>query len=169
MRLLLFICILIFPFVSPAQTDTAQKIIDTLAPYQKSPIIPTFSIQTIDSTWFFNTDIKKKSPVLIVYFSPSCGHCQIETENLIANISKLSKLQIIMITSHAFQDMYDFSVRYKLNKFPSIILGRDPARVITRFYNVQFTPFSALYDKKGKLVKAYTSGLNMQELIKFVN
>lgn len=147
-----------------AQTGTTSATTDTLPAYKKSPYIPAFRIQKPDSSWFSNTNIQPKKPTLILYFSPTCGHCQKETEEILSKMKELNDLQIVMITSRPFEDMTAFADHYKLNRFPSIKIGTDPARTVTTFYDVKFTPFSALYDKKGKLVKAYESGINMDEL-----
>lgn len=146
-------------------TDPAS---DTLAPYKKDPAIPPFSIQRPDSSWFRKANLQSKRPTLILYFSPDCGHCQQETEEVIRKIKDLSNLQIVMITSRPFADMANFAEHYKLNRFPSIKIGTDPARFVTRFYDVKFTPFSALYNKQGKLVKVYEKGIDMTELVSLV-
>ena len=178
MRFVTLFIFLLISIVASAQQDTSKTALtvqlaknpaDTLAPYQKYNGIPTFSIQVPDSTWFFNTDLIKKKPVLILYFSPDCGHCQLELEHIIGKMNELKNLQIVMITSRSFQDMSDFCVRYKTNKFPTITIGREPAYNITRFYKVEFTPFSALYNKKGKLIKVYRTGIDWEELVNLVN
>ena len=107
--------------------------------------------------------------MLILYFSPDCGHCQLETDELLGNIKQLENLQIVMVTSRPFEDLVKFSRHYKIQKFPTIVIGRDPAYYITKFYNVQFTPFSALYGKDGRLEKVYKKGIDMDELKKLVN
>lgn len=149
-----------------AQKDAGKAVHDTLAAYQKNPTIPTFSIQTPDSSWFSKVNLQSKKPTLILYFSPDCGHCQIETEEVLGNIKELENLQIVMVTSRPFGDMVNFADHYKLNRFPTIKIGTDPARRITEFYEVKFTPFSALYDKKGQLVKVYEKGIDIPELIR---
>jgi thiol-disulfide isomerase/thioredoxin len=146
--------------------DTIKAVQNTTPPYLRNQSIPTFSIQLADSSWFFNTSLNPKKPVLILYFSPDCGHCQVETEEILARMNSLTELQIVMITSRPFEDMLNFIQHYKLHKFPGIVVGKDHARAITRFYDVRMTPFSALYNKKGKLVKAYKKGIDMNELIK---
>ena len=157
--------LLLFTVAAVAQSDAAAANADTLAPYEKSPIIPAFSIQTPDSSWFSKGNLKEKAPTLILYFSPDCGHCQLETEEILSKMKDLHNLQIVMITSRPFMDMADFAEHYKLNRFPAIRVGTDPARFVTRFYDVKFTPFSALYDRNGHLVKAYKNGIDMDELI----
>lgn len=136
---------------------------DTLAPYQKSPDIPAFKMQLPDSSWFSRANIQTGKPALVLYFSPDCGHCQLETEELLSKMKQLNDLQIIMVTSRPFEDMTAFADKYKINRFPSIRIGTDPDRIVTRFYDVKFTPFSALYDRKGKLVKVYKEGIDMDE------
>ncbi len=163
------ICALLLSIVisynSTAQTIKATDQQDTLAPYQKTPNIPSFTIQMPDSSWLSKDNLLPQKPTLILYFSPDCGHCQLETEELLTKMKELNTIQIIMITSRPFEDMVNFAEHYKLKRFPSIKIGTDPARLVTRFYDVKFTPFSAFYDKKGKLVKVYEKGIDMKELI----
>ncbi len=166
MRLLLLIAFFsLSNLYALAQDDSNIQSIDTLAPFQKTKVIPTFSIQQPDSTWFFNTNLREKTPVLILYFSPDCGHCQLETDEILGHINKLQNLQIVMVTSRSFEDMVTFAARYKIYKFPTIVMGRDPSYIFSKYYNVKFTPFSALYNNRGKLVKYYTKGIDMNELI----
>lgn len=160
--------LVLISFSSTAQTNKAVASHDTLAPYQKTPYIPSFKIQLPDSSWFSNSDLKPKKPTLILYFSPDCGHCQIETEELLSKIKSFNDLQIVMITSRPFEDMANFAEHYKIKRFPAIKIGSDPARLVTRFYDVKFTPFSALYDKKGMLSKVYEKGIDMEQLADLV-
>lgn len=155
-------------FSSAAQTNTGTVGQDTIAPYQKTPYIPAFKIQMPDGSWFNKTDLQPKKPTLILYFSPDCGHCQLETEEILSNIKKFNTLQIVMVTSRPFEDMANFAEHYKLKRFPAIKIGADTSRLVTRFYDVKFTPFSALYDKKGMLVKVYEKGIDMEELVSLV-
>jgi thiol-disulfide isomerase/thioredoxin len=146
-----------FFFTANAQTDSIPG-------YQKLPFIPPFKILLADSTWYSKANLPAKKPVLIFYFSPDCGHCQLETEELISRLKYLKDLKIVMITSRPYEDMNTFAVHYKINRFPSIKIGTDLQRLVTNFYDVKFTPFSALYDKKGKLIKVYKDGIDWKEL-----
>lgn len=167
LTLLAAICLL-FTTALSAQEDSSAKTVKETPAYLQSPFVPTFSILTADSTWFFSNQLNAKKPTLILYFSPDCGHCQLETEELMSKMHLLEKLQIVMITSRPFQDMKNFVQHYKLDRFPTLVVGSDPAYRITKFYAVRTTPYSALYDKKGKFVREYRKGINMDELIKFL-
>ena len=155
-KMILFVSLVILSLNTFAQTDTIPE-------YLSDRTLPGFTIQRADSSWLTKNDLAKK-PTLILYFSPDCGHCQLETEELIINLKSLGDLQIVMITSRAVGEMKEFSNKYMLQKFPSIKVGSDTNRFISRFYKVKFTPFSALYNKKGKLVKVYEDGIDFKEL-----
>jgi peroxiredoxin len=152
---------MVLAFSTKAQTDS-------LTSYQKVPYIPPFKIQLLDSSWYSKANLPAKKQVLILYFSPDCGHCQLETEEVISRMNDLRSLQIVMITSKPYQEMAEFADHYKINRFSTIKMGSDPQRFVTNFYNVKFTPFSALYDKKGKLIKAYEEGIDWKELISLI-
>jgi len=151
-----------------ALSFTANAQTDTLPAYRQIPYLPPFKIQLADSSWFSKANLAAKKPVLILYFSPDCGHCQLETEEMISRMKDLKNLQVVMITSKPYADMAFFANHYKLRRFPSVKIGSDLQRLITNFYNVKFTPFSALYDKKGKLVKVYEDGINWKELVSLI-
>src|SRR5687768_17469925 len=126
---------------------------DTLPPYKQFPTIPPFRIQLPDSSWYTKAALSNKKPTWVIYFSPDCGHCQQETEEIISNINSLRNIQIVMVASRPFEDVKNFYDHFMIRRFPNIKMGIDPVRMVTNFYKVEHTPFSAFYDKKGNLVK----------------
>lgn len=153
--------ILVFVFVFSCVLVQGQT--DTAVAAKQPAYMPNFRIQMADSSWFTKNDLAAK-PTLILYFSPECGHCQIETDTLLSLIKSLKDLQVVMVTSRTTEEMKNFSDRFMLQKFASIKIGSDESRYVTQFYKVKFTPFSALYDKNGKLIKAYEDGIDFNEL-----
>src|SRR4051812_3473123 len=90
MRIIFILLIAVFISLSSnAQTKAISSNTDTLAPYQKNPSIPPFSIQMPDSSWFSKVKLKPNKPTLILYFSPDCGHCQLETEEVLSKMKEL--------------------------------------------------------------------------------
>ncbi|HEX8331656.1 MAG TPA: redoxin family protein [Segetibacter sp.] len=155
---ILFFILMIVAGKSFSQTDT-------LAPFQQFPFIPPFKIQLTDSTWFSKSALSNKKPTWVIYFSPDCGHCQQETEEILSNIKSLKNLQIVMIASRPFEDVKNFYDYYLIRRYPNIKMGIDAARMVTNFYKVERTPFSALYDKKGDLIKAFKVAPELSEII----
>ena len=88
--------------------------------------LPTFTIYTVpDSTAFSNEQLKKNKPVVLMFFSPDCDHCQKETKELLAYKEKLKGLQIIMASAAAFAEIKTFYKEYNIASMPNIIMGKD--------------------------------------------
>src|SRR5687767_2342659 len=138
---------------------------DTLAPYQQFTFIPPFKIQLTDSSWFSKSALSDKKPTWVIYFSPDCGHCQQETEDIISNINSLKNIQIVMVASRPFADVKNFYNHFMIRRFSNIKMGVDAARMVTNFYKVEHTPFSAFYDRNGDLVKAFKDAPEISEII----
>jgi thiol-disulfide isomerase/thioredoxin len=150
-------------FLSLCLNTFSQNPENNKAPYLQVQIIPPFKIYDYDSTLYSKSDLKKGT-VLIVYFSPDCGHCQMETDSIISKINDLKKLQIIMITGRYHEDMKAFIDKYKLLQFKNIKVGNERTGFLQSFYQIEFTPFSALYSKKGKLLTVFEKGIDYEKL-----
>lgn len=142
----------------------AQK--DTIPPYKQVPFIPAFSIQLTDSSNFSKKDLPKNSPVVIIYFNPECGHCQQEATELSKNMDKFKKVFFVMAAYADLEKIKEFGELHGLDKFSNVKLGRETKYFLPVFYQVKTTPFSAVYDKKGKLVNGFEHGLSVEELEK---
>jgi peroxiredoxin len=142
---------------------SAQK--DTLPPYKQVPVIPAFTMQLTDSSTFRKKDIPKKM-VVMIYFNPECGHCQQEAQELVKNMDRFRKVFFVMAAYSNLEQIRDFSTTYGLDKFSNVKIGRDSQYFIPVFYQVKTTPFSAVYDKKGNLVKAFPDGMSIGDLEK---
>ncbi|GAC1441631.1 MAG: hypothetical protein NVSMB63_09380 [Sediminibacterium sp.] len=143
---------------------TAQVKADTIPPYKKNPKIPAFRILQADSTWFSNKEIPKSHFTIMIYFSPDCGHCQYEAKEIVRNMDSLKKVFFVWSSYHPVNEIKDFYHKYGLDKFSNIRIGRDPNYAIPSFYQVKFTPFVAVYNKKGLFIKAYETGVEMAQL-----
>lgn len=139
------------------------------APYKKHPALPVFQILQSDSTWFTDAQIPPDRPVVIVYFSPECGHCQQEAEDLVKHMDELKKAFFVMVSYHSPSDIGQFAEKYKLAGLPNVRLGRDTAYYIPSFFQVTQTPFVAVYDKKHMLVKTFESGAGADKLSVLIN
>lgn len=139
----------------------------TLAPYKRFPTVPPFDVLLSDSTTRYKKDdIEKKTPLLLIIFSPDCEHCQHETEALIKHIDELKKVQILMVTMLPFEKLKDFYVKYDLQRFSNIKVGKDMKYMLPTFFQVHNLPYLAFYDKKGKLITTFEGGMKIEDVIK---
>jgi thiol-disulfide isomerase/thioredoxin len=138
----------------------------TKALYERFPDIPLFSMyKAQDSTLFTRDDLKKKKETIFIIFSPDCEHCQQETKNLIANIDKFKKAQIIMVTSLPYNQMKLFYDEFKIVNYPTITMGYDPTFFFHTFFNIKYLPVIFIYDKKGKFKKSFEGSVKIDKIL----
>ncbi len=139
-------------------------------PYLSDSSIPAFSLMEVDSTTIFNTkDIPGGTPVVLMYFSPECEHCQKMTEALLQNMDSLKNVQFVMLTSLPFNLMKTFYEYYKIANYKNITMGRDYDFFFSRHFGSNYVPYLAVYDRNKKLLKVYDGGTKVSTLIQVVN
>lgn len=138
---------------------------DSLADYLRKPKLPPFTILRTDSTILTNEGLAKDKDVLIIIFSPGCGHCRQQTDSLIGAINKLRDVEIVMTTFEPLDDIRSFRKEFHLEGYANIVLGRDIRYFLTPFYRPTGIPFMALYDKKGKLLTAYEGFTPVEKIL----
>lgn len=140
-----------------SQSDTIQP------PFKKFPIFPPVKLLLPDKTSFTKNDLPEKKPVMLIVFSPMCEHCQKETEELIKNIDKFSKSEIVMATMMPFDSMMTFREKYKLYQYENIIVGQDTQFFLPTFFMINNLPFLAFYDKKGRLISYFEGTMPIEK------
>ena len=157
----LFLISFVFTATANAQNDSLQ------APYKRFPSFPPAKLLLPDGlSHFTKADLPKKKPIMLMVFSPSCEHCQHETEELINNIDKFKDIQIVMTTSMPFDSMLAYREKYRLERFKNIIVAQDTDYFLFTFYQVHNLPFLAFYDKKKELISVFEGGLPMDKILK---
>lgn len=157
MKKILFILFTFFSITSFAQTDD-------LPAYKKQPGVPQFMILQTDSTWFTTSSLPKNKPVIITYFSPECGHCQLEAQELAKHMDDLKNVNFVWASYFTPAEIKEFMTKYEMKDFKNVHFGRDVKYYLPVFYDLKFTPFTAVYDKQGKLIKTYETGIDFKEL-----
>lgn len=154
MKKIFFLLLLLFCISSVY----AQK--EKVPPYQKDSTLPVFSLLQIDSTtWFNNLDIPENKPVVIIYFNPECGHCQLTAHEFMEKKDAFKDVFFIWVTYRAsFAEIKQFGENSKMLEEENIKLGKEMKYSIVPFYNVQYTPYMAVYNEKGKLLQTFDGG-----------
>ncbi|MEP6615844.1 MAG: TlpA disulfide reductase family protein [Ginsengibacter sp.] len=160
MKKFLFFSIIVFLAHNGfAQSDTSQPL------YLRFPAIPQFTIKTATGdTAFSRESLHKNKPVVLILFSPDCEHCQHETTELLANIQKFKRAQIVMITYQPYEAMVKFYQEYNIVNYPQITMGRDTKFFFPIFYRVRNMPSIFVYDKKGKFKKAFEGSVGIDKI-----
>lgn len=132
-----------------------------------SQSIPDFRMQLTNGKNFSSKELSHERPVIIIYFSPDCEHCQILMNEVFKRIAEFKKAQIVMVSFVPVNEVVDFEKNYHTNNYPNIKVGIEiPVFFFRYFYHLENTPFTALYDKHGKLIISYKKQTPVDDLIK---
>jgi thioredoxin-related protein len=133
--------------------------------------IPEFRILTHDSVYVNNSILKNDKPVVFIYFSPDCSHCQRLMYELKPYMKDFSKSQVVMVTfiqKSYLKLLREFRRDFNLNSYPNFITGTEyPDYKLQRYFQVATTPFIAIYGRNGKLVKYFDK--SPKEVTEFVD
>jgi thiol-disulfide isomerase/thioredoxin len=155
---LFFAVFLLFGYSIRAQTNTE-------APFKRFPTLPPFNLLGADSTRLTKDSLQKNKQTLIMYFSPTCEHCQHQMEDMIKYAEDLKDIQIIMATYSPMNELTDFINQYTLNRFPNIRTGRDTQYMLQPFYKIAGLPYQALYDASGNLITTFEGNVKIEKLL----
>ena len=175
-RILFFLSLIIVTACTQAQNSTPviQPIYPPKpqAPNPNIVNLPSFKILNQDSVYLTNANLVKNKPVMFIYFAPDCSHCQHLMYEMKPLMKKFEGTQIVMVTFTQItmlKLLKEFYRDYSLASYPNIMMGTEfPNYVIQKYYQVQTTPYIAIYDRKGKLVQAFDKSPKMDDLVKAV-
>ena len=126
---------------------------------------PAFKLKDAQGEIFTTTKVlKKDKPTVIIYFSPTCKHCQHQTEDITGNIKVFKDVQFLMVTSYPPEDYKSFLDTYAIERFSNITFGYDPDFKLGGFLDLETLPGVFVYDKNGQLKNYHTTNLKPQKL-----
>ncbi len=135
-------------------------------PYKRFPTYPPVKLMLPDSVSFYSKDdLPKKSPVMLMLFSPDCDHCQHETEQIIQNIDKFKGIRIVMATMQPFDSMMAFREKYQLARFSNIVVAHDNKIFLPAFFNIRSLPFLAFYNRKKELISVFEGTMKVEKML----
>jgi hypothetical protein len=134
---------------SCSQTHTHQKIALVAQ-------LPDFDILSLDSVHFIHTkDLRTGAPILFMYFSPTCDHCQQQTRDLLAHHEALRDTKIYMLTNEPAADARKFYQQFRLDTARNVFVGLDYQYSFYRLFKPSEIPYFAIYDRDKTLKKIY--------------
>ena len=134
-----------------------------------SQMLPDFKMKLVNGSTFSSAQVSHKKPLLIIYFAPDCEHCRALMEELLPQMSAFKNTQILMVTFESLNDVAWFENHYQTSKYPNIKVGIEvPVFFFRNYYHLEHTPFTALFNKKGKMMVSYKDYTPITELIKWV-
>lgn len=131
--------------------------------------LPDFKIKMVNGSTLSSKDVSLKKPLLLIYFAPDCEHCRALMDELLPQMNAFKNTQILMVTFESLNDIAWFENHYQTKKYPNIKVGMEvPVFFLKNYYHLEHTPFTALFNKSGKLMVSYKDHTPVSELIKWV-
>ena len=128
--------------------------------------IPAFKVLLTNSTYFTSSDVEKNKPFVLIYFAPDCDHCIVLMDGLFKKIHQLDQASILLVTFKPSADLTAFEKKYQTAKYKNIRVGTEGLTYVLRdYYKLQKTPFTAVYNEKGKLAFSYKNETSVNELL----
>jgi thioredoxin-related protein len=132
-------------------------------------LLPSFNLLLMDSVTVFNTSqIPEGKPIVLMYFSPDCEHCQVETEEILNHMSALKNVRFYYITYDPIDRLKVFNHHYRLEKYSNILLSRDYTFSLSKYFKISATPYLAIFNKNKQLSAVFSGGAEVSEIIKVI-
>lgn len=143
-RALLALSVLLW-MAMPALAQTAKK----------AETIPPFKILQTNGRYFSAVDLDKTAPVVLIYFTPDCHHCQILVDGVFKNMAAFRKTQLVLVTFKPLRELQLFERQYNTTAYANVKTGTEGNTFFLRYhYKLTNTPFTAVFNK-GTLVCSY--------------
>ena len=129
--------------------------------------LPPFRVLQTNGKVFKAQDLPIGKPIVIIYFSPDCDHCDVMTKEMMKQPEKYKKASVAMVTYLPVDQVGKFVQKHGLAKLSNFYVGTEGTSFFLRnYYKLNKMPFLALYTKNGDLVKSYTDESGMPQLVK---
>lgn len=114
---------------------------------------------------FNATNLPYGKPILLIYFSPDCDHCQVMMKEWFKKANDFKKASVVMMSFLPVDKMMSFEKSFKTNQYPNIIVGTEGLSFFVRYYyRIADMPFTALYDKNGNLITSHEKSIPLDDL-----
>lgn len=133
--------------------------------WAQSGKIPPFQMMQASGKIFKAQDLPMGKPIVIIYFSPECDHCEKMVKELMKRQADFKKASIAMVTYLPVEKVSKFVNQYALNKHSNIYVGTEGySFFLKNYYKIMEMPFIALYTKNGDFIKSYSREIIWKEL-----
>lgn len=152
----IFSCSLILLMVS-CFSVMAQRSVNTL---------PEFKFVKMDGTPFTKSNIKPLEKSILIYFDPTCDHCQKETDEIGKRYNDFKNVSFYLISRSSKTDVSTFMRTYgkRINGKKNVMALLDPnSEFMMKFAPTQY-PSIYVYSK-GRLIKFFSGTTNVNEIL----
>jgi thioredoxin-related protein len=127
--------------------------------------LPPFQMVQANGKIFRAQDLPVGKPILLIYFSPDCDHCEKMLKAFFAQAGNFQKASVAFITFLPVAKVSKFAKDNHLVNYPNMVAGTEGSTFFIRnYYRVRDLPFVALYTKNGDYVTSFEKEVNLTML-----
>ncbi|TAD92445.1 MAG: hypothetical protein EAY75_02595 [Bacteroidetes bacterium] len=127
--------------------------------------LPPLVLLRLDSTEARLGSLRKANqPLVVLYFSPTCSHCQQQTEEITANMGLLKSVNFLLVSAYPLADLRSFEASYGIARFQNMALAHDPTAKLAVFYGLKALPGIFVYNKNGLLVQKFKTNATAAQI-----
>jgi thiol-disulfide isomerase/thioredoxin len=127
--------------------------------------VPPFRIMQSSGKIFRAEDLPMGKPIIIIYFSPECAHCETMLKEFFKHAAQFKEASVTMITYLAQDKVARFEKDYPVKKYANIYAGTEGTTFFVRdYFKISEMPFVALYTKTGNFVQSYSREIPVKDL-----
>lgn len=127
--------------------------------------LPPFKMMRTNGKVFSAQDLPMGKPILIVYFSPDCDHCEKMLKDFFKQSASFQKASVVFVTYLSVDKVSKFEKDYNFTNYPNMYAGTEGTTFFMRnYYKIMDMPFTALYAKDGNMVISYEREVNLKLL-----
>jgi len=112
--------------------------------------------------------IRNGIPVLVIFFSPDCDHCQYMTKKIVEHHDEFKEVQLIMIAPATKAGIQQFANEYDLNKLKDVNLGMDTNFKFFKIFGSTMTPSFFVYNRQHVLVKSIQGETKLSNILSLI-
>jgi len=128
--------------------------------------IPKFEYQNINGGIFSNTNLKKDTPTIFVYFNSECEFCNEEAQMIQANITQFASFQLVFVSFEKPALIKAFAAKHQLTTYDNVTFLSDSKVSFATTFDVKSLPCLVLYDKNQKLIEKIKGQTKVETIVK---
>jgi thioredoxin-related protein len=127
--------------------------------------LPPFRIMQSSGKVFRAEDLPMGKPILLIYFSPDCDHCEKMLKEFFGKAVQFKEASVAMITYLTLDKVAKFEKDYPVKKYANIYTGTEGTTFFVRdYFKITEMPFAVLYTKTGDFVQSYSRQIPLKDL-----
>ncbi len=116
------------------------------------------------------SDLSNTGNLFIMMFSPTCEHCEAQTELFEKNIGLFKDSKLVLMTNPKFATyLPNFMKKLHTLDFPQMPVGLDDSDFIKETFLYQSLPQINIYSSGRKLLKTFTGNVPIDSLKAYIN